>query len=257
LEILTHVSATMSALPDDVEPKSSEAKRRLTFFVNSLFMDIPKAPTMDTMMSWNVLTPYYSEDVTYTKADLVSKSSKLGVTVMLYLQTLYKGDWQNFLERMKIKDIDEEKIWSKEVSEPRHISHKKQHKNKHLTTHTQFLQETRRWASLRAQTLSRTVSGMMMNEKALLLLAKLENIEEESVSDLISEKFGYVVACQVYGAMKKSQDGKADDIEDLMHRFQRLRVAYIDNVRVNRGGGEWSGVEWKEEKVLSVSVSVK
>ena len=45
------------------------------------------------------------------------------------------------------------------------------------------------------------------------------------------EKFGYVVACQVYGNMKKNQDGKADDIENLMHRFPHMRVAYIDNVR--------------------------
>ena len=36
--------------------------------------------------------------------------------------------------------------------------------------------------------------------------------------------------------MKKNQDSKADDIEDLMHRFPHMRVAYIDNVRINRQG---------------------
>lgn len=45
-----------------------------------------------------------------------------------------------------------------------------------------------------------------------------------------------MVACQVYGNMKKNQDGKADDIDQLMHRFPHLRVAYIDNVRLNRDG---------------------
>ena len=137
----------ISAHPDDVEPKSKEAKRRLTFFVNSLFMDIPNSPNMPDMMSWNVMTPFYSEDVTYNKSDLTKTEKTLGVSVLLYLQTLYKADWQHFLERNKIKD--ETQIWSK----------------KHVD-------EVRRWASLRAQTLSRTVSGMMLNEKALRLLAR-------------------------------------------------------------------------------------
>lgn len=44
------------------------------------------------------------------------------------------------------------------------------------------------------------------------------------------QKFQYIVACQVYGRMKKNQDPKADDIEMLLHRFPNLRVAYIDEV---------------------------
>ena len=44
------------------------------------------------------------------------------------------------------------------------------------------------------------------------------------------QKFQYVVACQVYGRMKKNQDPKADDIEMLLDRFPNLRVAYIDEV---------------------------
>jgi callose synthase len=180
--------------PDDAEPKSKEARRRLTFFVNSLFMDMPDAPSIHDMFSWNVLTPYYSEDVTYSKGDLEKRSDALGVSTLLYLQTLHRADWNNFLERTGIKD--EEKIWSK----------------KHVD-------ETRRWASIRAQTLSRTVNGMMYCEKALRLLANLERLDEDTTNDLLAEKFGYVVSCQVYGNMKRDQDSKADDIDALMHRF--------------------------------------
>ncbi|GMH49304.1 hypothetical protein TrRE_jg1805, partial [Triparma retinervis] len=210
-EVLNKVNGLINTHPDDVEPKSKEAKRRLTFFVNSLFMDIPNAPSMADMQSWNVMTPFYSEDVTYNKGDLMKKEKTLGVSVLLYLQTLYKADWINFVERMKI--ADESRIWDKK-----------------------YATEVRRWASIRAQTLSRTVSGMMLNEKALRLLAKLEGHDKEAVDELICEKFGYVVACQVYGRMKKEQDSKAEDIEDLMHRFPHMRVAYIDTVRVNREG---------------------
>ena len=197
--------------PDEAEPKSKEVRRRLTFFVNSLFMDMPDAPSIHDMFSWNVLTPYYSEDVTYSKGDLEKRSDALGVSTLLYLQTLFRADWNNFLERLGISD--EEKIWSKK-----------------------YVEETRRWASNRAQTLSRTVNGMMYCEKALRLLANLERLDEDTTNDLLGEKFGYIVSCQVYGNMKRNQDSKADDIEALLHRFPHLRVAYIDNIRINRAG---------------------
>lgn len=210
-DVLKKIYGLACMHPDDAEPKSKEARRRLTFFVNTLFMDMPDAPSIHDMFSWNVLTPYYSEDVTYSRGDLEKRTDALGVSTLLYLQTLYRSDWNNFLERMGIKD--EEKIYSK--------------KN---------IDETRRWASIRAQTLARTVNGMMYCEKALRLLANLERLDEDTTNDLMGEKFGYIVSCQVYGAMKRDQDSKADDIEALLHRFPYLRVAYIDSVRVNRSG---------------------
>eukprot|EP00979_Chaetoceros_neogracilis_P015538 scaffold6112_cov265-Chaetoceros_neogracile.AAC.1 len=210
-EVLTKLSGLVACHPDDVEPKSKEVRRRLTFFVNSLFMDMPNAPSIHDMFSWNVLTPYYSEDVMYNKGDLEKRTDELGVSTLLYLQTLFRGDWDNFLERNEIKD--HEKIWSKKC-----------------------VQETRIWASLRAQTLFRTVSGMMYYEKALRLLANLERMDDVTTNDLLGEKFGYIVSCQIYGTMKKNQDPKAEDIEELLHRYPHLRIAYIDNIRLNRSG---------------------
>jgi len=210
-DVLKKLYGLLCMHPDDVEPKSKEVVRRLTFFTNSLFMDMPDAPSIHDMFSWNVLTPYYSETVTYSKGDLESRSDALGVSTMLYLQTLYRDEWTNYLERTGIKD--EEKLWTNKYEEG-----------------------TRRWASIRSQTLSRTVNGMMYYEKALRLLANMERLDEDTTNDLIGEKFGYIVSCQVYGNMKRNQDSKADDIDDLMHRFPHLRIAYIDTVRLNRDG---------------------
>jgi callose synthase len=209
--VLKKLHGLLCMHPDDAEPKSKEVRRRLTFFINSLFMDMPDAPSIHDMFSWNVLTPYYSEDVTYSKADLEQRTDALGVSTLLYLQTLYRDDWNNFMERMGIQD--EDKLWTKKYAE-----------------------ETRRWASIRAQTLSRTVNGMMYYEKALRLLATMERLDEDTTNDLMGEKFGYIVSCQVYGNMKRNQDPKADDIEALMHRFPHMRVAYIDSIRINRAG---------------------
>lgn len=174
-------------------------------------MDIPNAPSIHDMFSWNVLTPYYKETVTLSKGELETRSDALGVSTMLYLQTLFKADWANFIERVGLKD--EEKMWSKKYAD-----------------------ETRQWASIRAQSLNRTVSGMMYFEKALRLLANLERLDDGTTNDLVGEKFGYIVSCQVYGQMKRDQDSKADDIDNLMHRYPLLRIAYIDSVRLNRTG---------------------
>jgi len=196
--------------PQEAEPSSPEAHRRLTYFVNTLFMDLPKAPPLEDMRSWTTMTPFYSEDVLLSKGDLEVRNNE-GLTVLTYLQALYKQDWLNFLERNKIED--EAKIYSK-----------------------QYLQETRLWASVRAQTLARTCEGMMFYEKALRLLGTLEGIPVDRLEKLLQMKFGYVITCQIYGKMKRNQDPKADDIEFLLGRYPNLRVAYIDELRLSREG---------------------
>eukprot|EP00981_Chlorochromonas_danica_P015402 scaffold12037_cov159-Ochromonas_danica.AAC.3 len=190
-----------------VELKSHEANRRLHFFLNSLYMDVPQIPGARFCKEYTTITPYYSEDILLTKADLLAINSDK-VSVILYLQTLYKNDWANFLERRGIKD--ESVIWG-----PVH------------------LQALRMWASLRAQTLFRTVEGMMHTEAATRLLAELEGLESKDADLLSKLKFNYVVACQVYGMFKNNQDSKADDIEFLLARHPNLRVAYIDSYRIN------------------------
>ena len=196
----------------EMELASHEAKRRLNFFVNSLFMDMPNTSALRFTKEFSCLTPYYSEDVLLSKADLEAKNSD-GVTTLLYLQTLYKKDWINFLERHGIQDDS-------------------------LIYTAKYLQSTRIWASLRAQTLFRTVEGMMYTEAAIRLYAELESLSSEDAELLSKLKFSYVVACQVYGQMKKNLDSKADDIDFMLVRYPNLRVAYIDSVRVNREGDQ-------------------
>lgn len=203
-----------------VELKSHEANRRLNFLINSLFMDIPKVPGTRYCKEYTCVTPYYSEDILLTKEDLLAMNSDK-VSVILYLQTLYKHDWANFLERKK---IDESDIWS-----PSHI------------------QDLRMWASLRAQTLFRTVEGMMYTESAIRLLAELEDLSADNVDLLCKLKFNYVVACQVYGVFKKNMDKKAVDIEFLLSRYPNLRVAYIDNCKISSSESAFYSVLIKYE----------
>nr|XP_043619337.1 callose synthase 3-like isoform X2 [Erigeron canadensis] len=209
-------------------PSNLEARRRMSFFSNSLFMDMPAPPKVRNMISFSVLTPYYNEDVLFS-VDTLEKQNEDGVSILFYLQKIFPDEWNNFLERVKHSNEEELKVDSD---------------SKELL---------RLWASYRGQTLTKTVRGMMYYRQALELQAFLDmakdeelmrgyksatsNMEEylrndksllaqcQAVADM---KFTYVVSSQQYGIQKRSQDARAVDILRLMTTYPSLRVAYID-----------------------------
>ncbi|WJX69266.1 Callose synthase 12 [Trifolium repens] len=252
-------------------PINLEARRRIAFFSNSLFMNMPHAPQVEKMMAFSVLTPYYSEEVVYSKEQLRTGNED-GISILYYLQTIYDDEWKNFMERMRregmMKDSD---IW------------------------TDKLTELRSWASYRGQTLSRTVRGMMYYYKALKLLAFLDSASEveikEGSHELVSSnqdssegfnlqrspssgassssnlfkghdygtalmKFTYVIACQIYGTQKARKDPHADEILYLMKNNEALRVAYVDEVRTGRDGKEYYSVLVKYDQQLEREVEI-
>ncbi|KAI4345089.1 hypothetical protein L6164_012253 [Bauhinia variegata] len=217
-------------------PTNLEARRRISFFTNSLFMEMPRAPRVRKMLSFSVLTPYYSEETVYSKSDLEVENED-GVSIIYYLQKIFPDEWNNFMERLNCKKDSE--IWEKD----------------------EHILQLRHWASLRGQTLCRTVRGMMYYRRALKLQAFLDMANEkeilegykaitspseedkksqrslyaslEAVADM---KFTYVATCQIYGNQKRSGDRRATDILNLMVNNPSLRVAYIDEVEEREGG---------------------
>nr|QKN22528.1 callose synthase 1 [Urtica dioica subsp. dioica] len=209
-------------------PSNLEARRRISFFSNSLFMDMPEAPKIRNMLSFSVLTPYYKEEVTFS-VDLLEKPNEDGVSILFYLQKIFPDEWTNFLERVKCTSEDE------------------------LRASQELEDELCLWASYRGQTLTKTVRGMMYYRKALELQAFLDmakddelmkgykaaesNYAEQGERSLMVQcqavadlKFTYVVSCQQYGADKRSGEARAKDILKLMRTYPSLRVAYIDEV---------------------------
>ncbi|PIA26958.1 hypothetical protein AQUCO_08400016v1 [Aquilegia coerulea] len=261
-------------------PTNLEARRRIAFFSNSLFMNMPHAPQVEKMMAFSVLTPYYNEEVLYSKENLRSENED-GISTLFYLQKIYDDEWKNFLQRMRregMKDVNE--IWTEKVK------------------------DLRLWASYRGQTLSRTVRGMMYYYKALKMLAYLDSASEmdiregsrelanvgsmrrdsgtdglgsgrslserslsrtgSSVSMLFKGheygtalmKFTYVVACQIYGTQKAKKDSHADDILYLMKNNEALRVAYVDEVHTGREEVEYYSVLVKYDQDLKKEVEI-
>ncbi|KAJ4724123.1 Callose synthase [Melia azedarach] len=210
-------------------PSNLEARRRISFFSNSLFMVMPAAPKVRNMLSFSVLTPYYTEEVLFSLHDLEVPNED-GVSILFYLQKIFPDEWNNFLERVKCSS--EEALKESGESE----------------------EELRLWASYRGQTLTRTVRGMMYYRKALELQAFLDMAKHEDLMEgykaielnmddnkgersLLTQcqavadmKFTYVVSCQQYGIHKRSGDARAQDILRLMTKYPSLRVAYIDEV---------------------------
>ncbi|XP_019428289.1 PREDICTED: callose synthase 9-like [Lupinus angustifolius] len=216
-------------------PKNLEARRRLEYFANSLFMKMPVTKPIREMLSFSVFTPYYSEVVLYSMAELLKKNED-GISILFYLQKIYPDEWKNFLARI---GRDENALDTDLYDSPSDIL------------------ELRFWASYRGQTLARTVRGMMYYRKALMLQTYLERttagdleaaigcdeVTDTHGFDLSPEaraqadlKFTYVVTCQIYGKQKEEQKPEATDIALLMQRNEALRVAFIDVVETVREG---------------------
>ncbi|XVF18396.1 hypothetical protein REPUB_Repub11eG0018000 [Reevesia pubescens] len=211
-----HLLLTIKDKAMDI-PTNLEARRRVSFFATSLFMDMPSAPEVRSMLSFSVITPHYMEDINFSMKEL--QSSKGQVSIIFYMQMIFPDEWKNFLERMGYQNLDELIDDDKE-------------------------EEIRNWASFRGQTLSRTVRGMMYYREALTLQALLEKTENKDILEdgierknlklsaeldaLADMKFTYVISCQMFGSQKSSGDPRAEDIKDLMKRYPALRVAYIE-----------------------------
>lgn len=216
-------------------PRNLEARRRLEFFTNSLFMDMPATKPVREMMSFSVFTPYYSETVLYSMPELLKKNED-GISTLFYLQKIYPDEWKNFLARIGRDENTHES---------------------ELNDSTNDILELRFWASYRGQTLARTVRGMMYYRKALMLQTYLERMTPEDVEAAVSRneasdiqgfelspearaqadlKFTYVVTCQIYGKQKEEQKPEAADIALLMQRNEALRVAFIDVVETMKDG---------------------
>ncbi|OWM88549.1 hypothetical protein CDL15_Pgr002316 [Punica granatum] len=220
-------------------PSNLEARRRLSFFVTSLFMDMPTAPKVQNMLSFSVLTPHYMEDINFSMTEL--HSSREGVPIIFYMQRIYPDEWKNFLERVGYEDTEEYKDESRE-------------------------EDLRSWASFRGQTLSRTVRGIMYHRESLRLQAFLEQSTDQEIIEgydsvdredrelsaqldaLADLKFTYVVSCQMFGSQKVSGDPHFKDVLELMIRYPSLRVAYVEEKE--------EIVEGKPQKVYS-SILVK
>src|SRR4051812_44895936 len=175
---------------------SVEAKRRIRYFAQSLATLNRALLTVETMPTFTVLVPHFSERIF-----IDVKSEKNDVDL---LKKYHQKEWDNFQEYIK--------------------SHSAEDKAR----------EECEWASLRSQTLFRTISGFMNYSEAIKLLYRVKN-KKKSDNKIDHRKFKLLIAIQKYEEFEK-------EVDTLLNRYSNLQIAYIDEQKKNEPEPEFYSV---------------
>ncbi|KAF9205277.1 1,3-beta-D-glucan synthase [Haplosporangium sp. Z 27] len=260
-----------ASLQAEFYPSHSEAERRITFFAQSLSTPIPEPLPVDEMPTFTVLVPHYSEKTLLSLREIIREEDQnTRVTLLEYLKQLHPVEWDNFVRDTKMLAEESTMFGSATsgvglASEAEKEGSKEMGKSKNddlpfycigfKSAAPEYTLRTRIWASLRAQTLYRTVSGFMNYSKAIKLLYRVENPEvvqqfggngdrlERELERLSEQKFKFLVSMQRFTKFNKEE---AENAEFLLRAYPQLQIAYLDE--------RPSEVEGEEPIVYSVLI---
>ncbi|CAI6688230.1 BAF_HP2_G0046410.mRNA.1.CDS.1 [Saccharomyces cerevisiae] len=253
-------------------PSNSEAKRRISFFAQSLATPISEPVPVDCMPTFTVLVPHYSEKILLGLKEIIREESpKSKITVLEYLKHLHPTEWECFVKDTKLLSMEKSFLKEAESShdedrleipdalyDPRSSPLSDHTESRKLPTEDDLIKEkindlpfsyfgfnssepsytlrTRIWASLRTQTLYRTLSGFMNYSKAIKLLYRIENPSlvslyrgnnealENDLENMASRKFRMVVAMQRYAKFNKDE---VEATELLLRAYPNMFISYL------------------------------
>lgn len=209
----------------------SEAKRRIAFFAQSLTLPMPEALEINSMPTFSVLIPHYSEKIILLLKEVIQEEDKhTHVTLLEYLKLLYPLEWRNFVSDtilMAQEDAESTYVAEKEDNMYSAVGYK--------DATPAYIMRTRIWALLRSQTLYRTVFGFMNYLRAIKMFYDLENYDdkdEESAENRLKDihiqtcrKFHLVIAMQRY---KQFTAEEYECVDILLSAYPELQISYID-----------------------------
>ncbi|KAI8340562.1 1,3-beta-glucan synthase component-domain-containing protein [Chlamydoabsidia padenii] len=250
----------------DCFPAYSEAERRLSFFAQSLSTDIPPPCSVQQMPTFTVFTPHYAEKTLLSLREIIrEEDTTTRVTLLEYLKRLHPAEWKHFVKDTKfIAEDNEEGTITGDTT--RIITGDMPPTARSFTdkddlpfycigfksSAPEYTLRTRVWASLRAQTLYRTVSGFMNYARALKILHRIEHPElsdpnsgglddtEAHLDQLAQHKFRFLVAMQRYA---KFSDEENANCEYLLTEFPHLQIAYIEETWIKDNSNDDDGGE--------------
>ena len=224
-------------------PSNSEAERRLSFFAQSLSTPIPEPLPVDNMPTFTVMIPHYSEKILHSLREIIREDEPYSrVTLLEYLKQLHPHEWDCFVKDTKIL-ADETTQLNGEFEKNEKDTAKSKIDDLPFycigfkSSAPEYTLRTRIWASLRSQTLYRTVSGFMNYSRAIKLLYRVENPEvvqmfggnsdklERELERMARRKFKLVVSMQRYSKFKKEE---MENAEFLLRAYPDLQIAYLD-----------------------------
>ena len=224
-------------------PSQSEAERRISFFAQSLSTPIPEPVPVDNMPTFTVMIPHYGEKILLSLREIIREDEPYSrVTLLEYLKQLHPHEWDCFVKDTKIL-ADE----TSQFNGDNEKSEKDSARSKiddlpfycigFKSAAPEYTLRTRIWASLRSQTLYRTISGFMNYSRAIKLLYRVENPEvvqmfggnsdklERELERMARRKYKIIVSMQRYA--KFSQEER-ENTEFLLRAYPDLQIAYLD-----------------------------
>ncbi|KAF5102810.1 hypothetical protein DV451_001700 [Geotrichum candidum] len=243
------VSQDDNSIESEFFPDNSEAERRISFFAQSLSTPIPEPLPVDNMPTFTVFVPHYSEKILLSLREIIREDDQFSrVTMLEYLKQLYPVEWDCFVKDTKI--LAEETSSFNESSEnlDKESSDEKDSIKSKIddlpfycigfkSAAPEYTLRTRIWASLRSQTLYRTVSGFMNYSRAIKLLYRVENPEvvqmfggnteklERELERMARRKFKFLVSMQ---RLTKFKPDEMENTEFLLRAYPDLQIAYLD-----------------------------
>ncbi|SCV15312.1 1,3-beta-glucan synthase component FKS1 [Nakaseomyces glabratus] len=226
-------------------PRNSEAERRISFFAQSLATPMPEPLPVDNMPTFTVLTPHYAERILLSLREIIREDDQFSrVTLLEYLKQLHPVEWECFVKDTKIlaeetaayegmddQDPEKEDALKNQIDDlPFYCIGFK-------SAAPEYTLRTRIWASLRSQTLYRTVSGFMNYARAIKLLYRVENPEivqmfggnaeglERELEKMARRKFKFLVSMQ---RLAKFKPHELENAEFLLRAYPDLQIAYLD-----------------------------
>ncbi|CCK69000.1 1,3-beta-D-glucan synthase KNAG_0B05680 [Huiozyma naganishii CBS 8797] len=226
-------------------PKNSEAERRISFFAQSLATPIPEPLPVDNMPTFTVLTPHYAERILLSLREIIREDDQFSrVTLLEYLKQLHPVEWECFVKDTKILaeetaayDNSDENDFEKGDTLKAQIDDLPFYCIGFKSAAPEYTLRTRIWASLRSQTLYRTVSGFMNYSRAIKLLYRVENPEivqmfggnaeglERELEKMARRKFKFLVSMQ---RLAKFKPHELENAEFLLRAYPDLQIAYLD-----------------------------
>lgn len=242
-------------------PSNSEAERRISFFAQSLSTPMPEPLPVDNMPTFSVMVPHYGEKILLSLREIIREEDQYTrVTLLEYLKQLHPVEWECFVKDTKIlaeeSNFDENgNATTPGMGDKELDADATAVKNKtddlpfycigFKSAAPEYTLRTRIWASLRSQTLYRTVSGFMNYSRAIKLLYRVENPEvvqmfggnterlEMELERMARRKFRFLISMQ---RLAKFRPDEMENAEFLLRAYPDLQIAYLDEEpAVNEG----------------------
>ncbi|GME44344.1 putative glucan synthase protein [Neofusicoccum parvum] len=232
------VSQEDHAFKTEYFPPNGEAQRRISFFGQSLSTPIPEPVPVDNMPTFSVMVPHYGEKILLSLREIIREDDPYSrVTLLEYLKQLYPHEWDCFVKDTKILAEEASGLASEKDEQKAKIDDLPFYCIGFKSAAPEYTLRTRIWASLRAQTLYRTVSGFMNYARAIKLLYRVENPEvvqmygsnssalEKELERMARRKFKMCVAMQRYAKFTKEE---RENVEFLLRAYPDLQISYLD-----------------------------